>query len=44
MRKWLIGLLVFLLALAGLAFWLASGVDASRPESGEVRLEIDNVL
>jgi hypothetical protein len=44
MRKWLIMLLLLVLALTGLAFWLAGSVDNARPEAGEVRTEIGNVF
>mgnify|MGYP006275213185 CR=1 FL=1 len=44
MRKWLIIMGLLLAALAAVAVWLASGVDAARPETGEVRMEIENVF
>ncbi|MEE9380055.1 MAG: hypothetical protein V3V03_01490 [Hyphomonadaceae bacterium] len=44
MRKWLILLLVLVLALAGVALWLGSKATSGKPAPGEVRQEIENVL
>ena len=44
MRKWLILILILLVALGALAVWLAGTADDGRPEAGEVRLEVDDVL
>ncbi len=44
MRKWLIILLILALAIVGVLWWLGQSLDAQKPEPGEVRLEIENVL
>jgi len=44
MRKWLILFLILFAAIGALAVWLARAADDGRPEPGEVRLEVDDVL
>ena len=44
MRKWLALILILLVALLGIAFWLAGEADKGKPEPGEVRMEIDGVF
>ena len=44
MRKWLFLLLIVVLALVGVAFWLGMQANSGKPEPGEVRQEIENVL
>ncbi|MEO0983826.1 MAG: hypothetical protein AAFX03_14370 [Pseudomonadota bacterium] len=44
MRKWLIGLGALAVVLVALAFWLSSAANNYKPEPGERRLEIENVL
>lgn len=44
MKKFLIILALLAAAVLGVLWWLGSGLDAEKPDSGEVRLEIDNVL
>ncbi len=44
MRKWLIILLVLAGAVLAVLWWLGSSLDADKPEPGEVRMEIENVL
>ena len=44
MRKWLIILIIILLAVGGIAFWLAGEGRSALPEPGEVRIEVEDVL
>ncbi|MEL6662747.1 MAG: hypothetical protein AAFO57_05035 [Pseudomonadota bacterium] len=44
MKKFLAFLLIVLLAVGGAAFWLAGQATANKPEPGEVRIEVENVL
>lgn len=44
MRKWLILLIILVLALISVAVWLGSKASSGKPEPGEVRQEIENVL
>lgn len=44
MRKWLILFVILALALAGTAVWLAGEAEKSKPEAGEVRLEVEGVF
>lgn len=44
MRKWLIFIAVLAVLILGVAFWLAGEAESGRPEPGEVRVEIENVL
>ena len=44
MRKWLILLLILVLALLGVAVWLGGKAKQGIPAQGEVRQEIENVL
>ena len=44
MRKWLIILLILVLAVLGALWWLGNSLDQQRPADGEVRMEIDHVF
>lgn len=44
MRKWLILIVVLVVVLLGVGVWLAGKAETGKPEAGEVRLEIENVL
>ncbi|MEM1105429.1 MAG: hypothetical protein AAGH87_03490 [Pseudomonadota bacterium] len=44
MKKFLLLIAVVLLVLAGAAFWLAGKAVSDRPDDGEVRIEVENVL
>ena len=44
MRKWLILIGVLILGVLAALWWLGMEVDASKPEPGEVRMEIENVF
>ncbi|MEQ9316268.1 MAG: hypothetical protein RLN72_10480 [Henriciella sp.] len=44
MRKWLILFAVLILGVLAAFWWLGSEVDASKPDEGEVRMEIENVF
>ena len=44
MRKWLILIAVLAIILVGVGIWLAGKADSDKPEAGEVRVEIENVL
>ncbi|MFN3213159.1 MAG: hypothetical protein ACE37M_08645 [Henriciella sp.] len=44
MRKWLIILLVILVAVFGVLWWLGSSLEEHKPEAGETRMEIEHVL
>ncbi len=44
MRKWLIFIIVIVVLLLGVGFWLAGQAENGKPEPGEVRLEVENVL
>ncbi len=44
MRKWLIFILVIVLALIGAGLWLAGKANEGKPAPGEVRQEIGNVF
>ncbi|MEM9738916.1 MAG: hypothetical protein AAF829_03540 [Pseudomonadota bacterium] len=44
MKKFLFFLFVLLLAIGGAAFWLAGQATTDRPEAGEVRIEVEDVL
>lgn len=44
MRKWLIFIGVLAVLLLGIAIWLASQAENGKPEAGDIRVEIENVL
>jgi len=44
MRKWLIFIAVLLVGLVAIGVWLAGKAENGKPEAGEVRVEIENVL
>ncbi len=44
MRKWIVILLLLAAGVLGILWWLGQSLNAEKPESGEVRLEIENVL
>ena len=44
MRKWLILLLILALAIVAALWWLGQSLNDDKPEPGEVRMEIENVL
>ena len=44
MRKWLILILLLVLAGLGLVYWLGEGAKKAVPEEGEVRIEIEDAL
>ena len=44
MRKWLILIVILVVLLLGIGVWLAGKAESGKPEPGEVRLEIENVL
>ena len=44
MRKWIVILLLLAAAVLGVLWWLGQSLNAEKPEAGEVRLEIENVL
>ncbi|MEO0815927.1 MAG: hypothetical protein AAFX86_01345 [Pseudomonadota bacterium] len=44
MKKFLFFLLIVLLALVGAAFWLAGQATSDKPEPGEIRIEVEDVL
>ena len=44
MRKWLILILLLVGLVMGALWWLGNSYDQQRPESGEVRMEIDHVF
>ncbi|MEM5515865.1 hypothetical protein WNY37_02815 [Henriciella sp. AS95] len=44
MRKWLILFVVLILGVLAALWWLGTEVEASKPDQGEVRMEIDNVF
>ncbi|MGB3625064.1 MAG: hypothetical protein WA989_04530 [Henriciella sp.] len=44
MRKWLILFAVLIVGVVAAFWWLGTEVDASKPEPGEVRVEIENVF
>lgn len=44
MKKWLIILVLILLALCGISVWLAGKGKADLPEPGEVRIEVEDVF
>ncbi|MEL6723747.1 MAG: hypothetical protein AAFP81_09960 [Pseudomonadota bacterium] len=44
MRKWLIFLVLMLVAVVAVLWWLGNSVNAHKPEPGEVRTEIEHVL
>lgn len=44
MRKWLIGLVVLIIAVFGVLWWLGNSLEQQRPADGEVRMEIDHVF
>lgn len=44
MRKWLIFIVVLALFILGVGIWLAGKAETSKPEAGEVRVEIESVL
>ncbi len=44
MKKFLFFLMVLLIALSGAAFWLAGQATSDKPEPGEVRIEVEDVL
>ena len=44
MRKWLILIGVLILGVLAALWWLGQEVETSKPEPGEVRMEIENVF
>lgn len=44
MRKWLIILVLVILALGGIALWLANEGRAAKPEAEEIRIEVEDVF
>jgi len=44
MRKWLIILVLLIVAVFGVLWGLGNSVNAQKPEPGEVRTEIEHVL
>ncbi len=44
MRKWLIILLVLVVAIVGTLWWLGSSLDKNKPVDGEIRMEIEHVF
>ena len=44
MRKWLIFIAILLVGLIAIGVWLAGKAENGKPEPGEVRVEIENVL
>jgi len=44
MRKWLILIGIIVIILGIISFWLASKANDGRPEAGEVRIEVENIL
>ena len=44
MRKWLIILVIIIAAVLGVLWWLGNSMSDQKPESGEVRMEIEHVL
>ncbi len=44
MRKWLILFLILVALVVGVMAWLGSKAQQGKPEPGEVRQEIENVL
>lgn len=44
MRKWLIILFVLVALVFGALWWLGNALESQRPETGEVRVEIDHVF
>lgn len=44
MRKWLIILALFIGAIIGILWWLGNSANAHKPDTGEVRTEIEHVL
>ena len=44
MRKWLIFIVILIVILLGVGVWLAGKAETGKPEAGEVRVEIENVL
>lgn len=44
MRKWLIFIAVLAAIILGVGLWLASKAETGKPDTGEVRQEIENVF
>lgn len=44
MRKWLVFIVILLVAFLGIGVWLAGKADDGKPDAGEVRQEIENVF
>ena len=44
MKKFLFFLLIIVLALGGTALWLAGQATSGKPEAGEIRIEVEDVL
>ena len=44
MRKWLIFIIVLVVLVLGVGVWLAGQADNGKPEPGEIRLEIEDVI
>lgn len=44
MRKWFIIFAVLIVGVVAALWWLGREVDASKPETGEVRVEVENVF
>lgn len=44
MRKWLIILVIIVLAAFATLWWLGQSLDKQKPADGEVRMEIEHVF
>ncbi|MEO0607836.1 MAG: hypothetical protein AAFY82_06360 [Pseudomonadota bacterium] len=44
MRKWLIILIVIIVAVIGVLWWLGNSMSDQKPQEGETRMEIEHVL
>jgi len=44
MRKFLILLGLLVILVLGVAWWLGGQAEKGKPEPGEIRIEVDNVL
>ena len=44
MRKWLIFIGVLAVLLLGIGVWLSGKAELGKPDPGEIRVEVENVL